>query len=280
MHRLATALLIALAVAAPVGAAPDLILINGKVFTSDAGRPAAEAFAVTEGRFTAVGPTAAVRRLAAPSTRIVDAGGRLVIPGLIDAHVHVDPPPPGRPIVFPGPPFPKSETEATLGGVAAAAQSGPGWLSGDISVAVFNDPRAGRTALDRVAPSNPVILTATLGPRDIAQFRSSRGARHQRPDRRPTWRPLGTRCGGTPDRPSLRERGHACGSSCSRDGSQRRARGDKHAPHGRRIRSMGGDLRRSDGARGDSRGSARGPGAGPRSDSLDRLCLGTAANRH
>lgn len=154
MHRLATALLIALAAAAPAGAAPDLILINAKVFTSDAGRPAAEAFAVTDGRFSAVGRTAAVRRLAGPSTRIVDAGGRLVIPGLIDAHVHVDPPPPGRPIVSPGP---------ILARVAAATQSGPGWLSGDISVAVFNDPKAGRTALDAVAPGNPVILTATPG---------------------------------------------------------------------------------------------------------------------
>ncbi|HYL01984.1 MAG TPA: amidohydrolase [Steroidobacteraceae bacterium] len=154
MHRLATALLIALAAAAPAGAEPDLILINAKVFTSDAGRPAAEAFAVTDGRFSAVGRTAAVRRLAGPSTRIVDAGGRLVIPGLIDAHVHVDPPPPGRPIVSPGP---------ILARVAAATQSGPGWLSGDISVAVFNDPKAGRTALDAVAPGNPVILTATPG---------------------------------------------------------------------------------------------------------------------
>ena len=160
---MATALLIALAVAAPVRAAPDLILINGKVFTADASRPVAEGFAVTGGRFTAVGSTRAVRRLAGPATRIVDAGGRRVVPGLIDAHVHVDPPPPGRPIVFPGPPFPKSETDAILAAVAVAAQSGPGWLSGDISVAVFNDPRAGRTALDAIAPTNPVILTATQG---------------------------------------------------------------------------------------------------------------------
>jgi len=163
MHLIAAALLTALAVTSPVRAAPELILINGKVFTSDAGRPAAEAFAVTKGRFTAVGSTAAVRLLAGRSTRIVDAGARLVIPGLIDAHVHVDPPPPGRPILFPDPPFPKSETEAILGSVAAAAQSGPGWLSGDISVAVFNDPKAGRTALDAIAPHNPVMLTATVG---------------------------------------------------------------------------------------------------------------------
>jgi hypothetical protein len=48
------ALLIALACAAAAHAAPDLILINGKVFTSDADHPIAEAFAVTTGRFTAV----------------------------------------------------------------------------------------------------------------------------------------------------------------------------------------------------------------------------------
>jgi predicted amidohydrolase YtcJ len=159
MRYVPGALLIALACVAAAHAAPDLILVNGKVFTSDAGHPIAEAFAVTTGRFTAVGSTATVRRLAGPSTRIVDAGGRRVIPGLIDAHMHIDPLPPGRPIALPA----HSDFEAILTAVTAAGRSGPGWLSGDMSVDAFNNPRVNRDALDAAAPGNPVMLVITPG---------------------------------------------------------------------------------------------------------------------
>jgi predicted amidohydrolase YtcJ len=161
MRHVPSALLIALACVAAAHAAPDLILINGKVFTSDAGQSIAEAFAVTAGRFTAVGSTAAVRRLAGPSTRVVDAGGRRVIPGLIDAHMHIDPAPPGRPIALPAHPSPDSE--AILTAVTAAGRSGPGWLWGDMSVEAFNDPRVNRDTLDAAAPVNPVMLVITPG---------------------------------------------------------------------------------------------------------------------
>jgi predicted amidohydrolase YtcJ len=161
MRYVPGALLIALACVATAHAAPDLMLINGKVFTSDAGQPIAEAFAVTAGRFTAVGSTAAVRRLAGPSTRIVDAGGRRVIPGLIDAHMHIDPAPPGRPIALPAHPSPDSE--AILTAIAAAGRSGPGWLWADMSVEAFNDPRVNRDTLDAAAPVNPVMLVVTPG---------------------------------------------------------------------------------------------------------------------
>ncbi|MBO9664420.1 amidohydrolase [Dokdonella sp.] len=67
----------------------DLIVRNAKVATVDKGRPQAQAFAVAGNRFLAVGDEAEVMPLASPSTRIVDAGGRRVIPGLIDSHIHV-----------------------------------------------------------------------------------------------------------------------------------------------------------------------------------------------
>src|SRR6266511_7142 len=75
---------------APVatGAAPDLIVINGTVYTSDPALPRAEAFAVRDGRFTAVGSTSDIRNLAAPGTQMVDAQRMTVTPGFIDAHCH------------------------------------------------------------------------------------------------------------------------------------------------------------------------------------------------
>jgi predicted amidohydrolase YtcJ len=67
----------------------ELIITNGKVTTLDPARPEASAVAVRGGRILAVGDDARVRALAGPSTRLIDAGGRRVIPGLNDSHNHV-----------------------------------------------------------------------------------------------------------------------------------------------------------------------------------------------
>ncbi|WP_041973723.1 amidohydrolase [Pyrinomonas methylaliphatogenes] len=66
----------------------DLVIINAHVRTMDEGRPEAEAVAVIGNRIVAVGSTAEIKRLVGPNTRVIDAGGRLVLPGFNDAHVH------------------------------------------------------------------------------------------------------------------------------------------------------------------------------------------------
>jgi predicted amidohydrolase YtcJ len=66
----------------------DTALVNGKVLTLDQGGTIAEALAVRDGKIVAVGRSADIRALAGPATRIVDIGGRTVIPGLIDSHMH------------------------------------------------------------------------------------------------------------------------------------------------------------------------------------------------
>jgi len=70
------------------GAAPDYVVINARVFTSDPENPSAEAFAVKGDRFLAVGSSADIRALAGSNTEIVDAEGMFVTPGFIDAHSH------------------------------------------------------------------------------------------------------------------------------------------------------------------------------------------------
>src|SRR5262245_44741429 len=70
------------------GSEPDLIVVNGNVFTSHAAQPRAEAFAVKNGRFVAVGSNADVRNLATRRTEILDAERMTVTPGFIDAHCH------------------------------------------------------------------------------------------------------------------------------------------------------------------------------------------------
>jgi predicted amidohydrolase YtcJ len=72
-----------------VPSAPELILHSGKITTLDRANPAACAVAITGGRFVAVGEDEAVMRLADARTRLIDLGGRRVLPGLIDNHIHI-----------------------------------------------------------------------------------------------------------------------------------------------------------------------------------------------
>jgi predicted amidohydrolase YtcJ len=74
-------------VAAPAGPA-DLVIVNAHVFTADDARPEARAVAVTGERITAVGADSEVRALAGPRTRVIDARGRLLVPGFQDGHTH------------------------------------------------------------------------------------------------------------------------------------------------------------------------------------------------
>ncbi len=66
--------------------APDTILVNGNVVRYDA--EPAQALAVRGDAIAAIGASADISALAGPGTRVIDLGGRTVIPGLIDSHIH------------------------------------------------------------------------------------------------------------------------------------------------------------------------------------------------
>ncbi len=70
------------------GTTPDLVIRNAKVVTLDASSTIAEAVAIADGRILAVGKDADISATAGASTRVVDAGGRVLMPGLYDSHVH------------------------------------------------------------------------------------------------------------------------------------------------------------------------------------------------
>ncbi len=75
--------------AAGVSAPADLVVRNAKIYTGDTMRPAASAVAIRDGRFQVVGGDADVAPHIGQATRVVDAFGRRVIPGLNDSHQHV-----------------------------------------------------------------------------------------------------------------------------------------------------------------------------------------------
>src|SRR6185295_16894770 len=68
--------------------AADLLLTGGRIATQDPSRPSATSVALRGGRFVAVGSDADVQGHRGAATRVVDLGGRTVIPGLIDSHIH------------------------------------------------------------------------------------------------------------------------------------------------------------------------------------------------
>lgn len=66
----------------------DLVLFNGRVFTVEKSLPWAEAIAVRDGKFMAVGTNAEVKKLIGRDTQTLDLQGKLVLPGFNDAHLH------------------------------------------------------------------------------------------------------------------------------------------------------------------------------------------------
>ncbi len=75
--------------AAAAAAAPaDLVLIHGKIHTEDAGRSVVQALAVRGNTMVAVGSDQSMAAFIGPGTIKVDLGGRVVLPGIIDAHTH------------------------------------------------------------------------------------------------------------------------------------------------------------------------------------------------
>src|SRR5258708_24982430 len=74
------AVLVALRPVTAGAQAPDAVLLNGKIVTLDDRSTVAEALAIRDGKITVVGANGAVRALAGPATRVVDLGGRTVIP--------------------------------------------------------------------------------------------------------------------------------------------------------------------------------------------------------
>ncbi len=70
------------------GAPADLVLTNAKIYTADAARAMAAAVAVRADRIVYVGTTAGAKPYVGPGTKVEDLHGRLVLPGLIDSHIH------------------------------------------------------------------------------------------------------------------------------------------------------------------------------------------------
>ncbi|GHC46785.1 amidohydrolase [Streptomyces violaceochromogenes] len=149
--------------------APTLVLTGGQVLTVDAGFSVAQGVAVRGRDILAVGSDAEMRALAGPGTRIVELGGRTVLPGINDSHLH------GAAYGMTKPPFALDVGHPSVGSVAdiaavvgRAAHDTPegdwiiglGWDPGYLAECLADPGRfPHRRDLDAVAPRHPVCLT-------------------------------------------------------------------------------------------------------------------------
>src|SRR5260370_63600 len=106
--------------------APDYVLVNGKIFTAGAKHPYAQALAVKGDRILSGGTSEEISRLASPHTIRIDLHGRLVIPGINDAHYHFLPRPVAHQLLLKGQEPTWGEVKTQI--AAAVANTPPGTL--------------------------------------------------------------------------------------------------------------------------------------------------------
>jgi predicted amidohydrolase YtcJ len=147
------------------GVAPqvaDTVLINGGIYTVDAKRSWAEAAAILDGVFIAVGSNSEIEALTGPATRTIDLSGNMALPGFHDAHVH--PTMGGYAILGCS-----LEAETSVGDIIGkvtdcVAEGGDGWLEGHaFDLGLFGENGPDKLPLDEIDTERPIVLWGSDG---------------------------------------------------------------------------------------------------------------------
>jgi predicted amidohydrolase YtcJ len=152
--------------------ATDWIFVNGRILTLDRQRPTAEALAVRDGRVLALGRRREARQWRGRGTRVVDLRGATLIPGLVDAHAHLDRE--GLKAVFPSLARCRSiaDIQTLVRRLAAARAPGEWIMTMPVGTPPFYRDAPGclaegrwptRADLDAAAPEHPVYLRGIWG---------------------------------------------------------------------------------------------------------------------
>jgi predicted amidohydrolase YtcJ len=135
----------------------DLVVLDGKVFTADPRASLADGFAVKDGRFVAVGTSAAMRAFIGVGTKVIDLHGAFVTPGLADGHLHNEGGGPGIDLAGA-----RSLADLLAAVAQAAREAPPGQTlvsNNDWHEAQLKEQRLPTAReLDEAAPVNPVVL--------------------------------------------------------------------------------------------------------------------------
>lgn len=152
-----------------------LALVNARVWTGDPAAPWAEAIAASGERIAAVGTSAEIRRLAAAAAP-VDAGGRLVVPGFIDTHVHFVQGGFRLASVQLRDAKTRDEFVRRIGAFAATVPPGTWIRGGDWDHSLWGGDLPARDWIDGVTPDHPVWINRLDGHMALANSAALRAA--------------------------------------------------------------------------------------------------------
>ncbi len=199
MRYLPLLLLFAALVMAPSSPSPiSLAIVNARVWTGNPKQPWAEAIAVSGDTIASVGSSAAIRKLAGASARIIDAHGGLVTPGFIDSHVHFLGGGAGLASVQLRDVTTKAEFIAKIGAYAKTLPKGAWILNGDWDHSKWGGPLPDRSWIDSVTPYNPVWISRTDGHMDLANSLALAAAKVTKDTKDPEGGRIGRRPDGEP----------------------------------------------------------------------------------
>src|SRR4051794_4066964 len=169
LKKLVWILVVVAFLSVPSLAQADIVIRNASIHTMDAKRPTASSIAILQGKIVAVGSDADTKSWIGQSTKVIDAGGKLVLPGFNDAHVHF------------------SETGAQLSSVDLRSSKSPEEFVQRLKAFIATQPKGrwilgGRwdhenwtpanlptaALIDAVSPDNPVFVSRLDGHQAVA----------------------------------------------------------------------------------------------------------------
>jgi predicted amidohydrolase YtcJ len=156
----------------------DIVLVHGKIFTSDTAQLYVQALAINGNKIMATGSDEAMEKLAGPATKKIDLQRRTVVPGFNDAHDHLGwLSPVGAGVRYADMAFAGPEKAAILDTIAKYAKTAnpKEWISGWVGTTVLFDPTV-RAALDSIAPNNPVVLQIFWGHGEVVNKKALEAA--------------------------------------------------------------------------------------------------------
>ena len=154
-----------------------IVVVNGRVWTGEPDHAWAEAVAITGDRIAAVGSTSVIRGLMSNQTRVIDAHGRMVVPGFIDSHVHFLSG--GMNLASVQLRDARSPTEfiARIKAFASSVPAGTWITGGDWDHQNWGGELPQRSWIDSVTPNNPVWINRLDGHMALANTAAMRAAK-------------------------------------------------------------------------------------------------------